>query len=151
MCCLRVNCVYTHTHTPSADSRLTQAILLLIKDQLTSYTSRDLLGCVGCRGGEIRTPWQTLNGQKNQSMKKGPCVGFRPLKLLGLWKTNTWAGWVVWGWGVKKHRISFRGPPIDKVMWEVLQNDPAPKACSLQPQLHVCTKLNTAACSQSAF
>lgn len=63
-------------------------------------------------------------------MKKGPCVGFRPLKLLWLWKTNTCAGWVVWGWGVKKHRISFRGPPIDKVMWEVLPEWPSPEALS---------------------
>lgn len=65
---------------------------------------------------------------ENQSVKKGPCVGFRPLKLLRLWKTNTWAGWVVWGWGVQKHRLGFRGPPIDKVMWEVLLEWPSPKA-----------------------
>lgn len=61
-------------------------------------------------------------------MKKSPCVGFRPLKVLGLRKTNTWAGWAVWGWGVRKHGISFRGPPIDKVMWEVLPKWPSPRA-----------------------
>ena len=66
-------------------------------------------------------------GRKSKHEEK-PLCWVQPLKVLGLWKTNSWAGWVVWGWGVKKHGISFRGPPIDKVMWEVLPKWPKPRA-----------------------
>jgi hypothetical protein len=58
---------------------------------------------------------------------------------------------VVWGWGVKKHRVSFHGPPIDQVMWEVLPEWPNPKANSPQSWLHICTKLNTATSLQVLF
>ena len=66
-------------------------------------------------------------GRKSKREEK-PLCWVQPLKVLGLWKTNTWAGWAVWGWGVKKHGISFRGPPLDKVMWEVLPKWPNPRA-----------------------
>lgn len=42
--------------------------------------------CVGCRGGEIRTHWQTLNGQKIKAWRKAPVLGSGLWKFLGFKK-----------------------------------------------------------------